>query len=204
MLIYAIDSPVSVVRRGRAGTTSRKPPFLPALHSLHSLSDPSPSLVHLPSPELQDAYEQLSSWKQDIDRYTVSANCILVCTKSDLPDDERRVEPHQAKVSCLPVCLLHLCTTLYMPFGRELLCVRRGSVCMYAHQVPLLLLELSLQAYARNMHIPYIETSAKTGSNVTEAFASLVREMQYSCDSENTRSIKVDIPNPQQRKPGCC
>lgn len=75
---------------------------------------------------------------------------------------------------------------------------------MYAHQVPLLLLELSLQAYARNMHIPYIETSAKTGSNVTEAFASLVREMQYSFDPENTRSIRVDIPNPQQRKPGCC
>ena len=54
------------------------------------------------------------------------------------------------------------------------------------------------------MHIPFIETSAKTNSKVTEAFSALVVEMQRSSDPENSGSIRVDVPGNQPPKQGCC
>ena len=62
---------------------------------------------------------------------------------------------------------------------------------------------MSLQAYAQNMHIPFIETSAKTGSKVTEAFEALVCEMQCSSDPEQ-RTVVVDLPSSSQREKKPC
>ena len=79
------------------------------------------------------------------------------------------------------------------------------SLMSLLHSLMVLLNPLmSLQKYAQNMHIPSIMTSAKTGSKVEEAFATLVGEMQRSADPEHSRSIIVDLPSKQQgEKSGC-
>jgi len=50
------------------------------------------------------------------------------------------------------------------------------------------------QAYAKNHHMPYIETSAKTRQGVDDAFYTLVREIRH------WKEIKNDEANTKKKK----
>lgn len=63
------------------------------------------------------------------------------------------------------------------------------------------------QAYAREADIIYMETSAKTGCNVTELFVEIAKKLpkdEVSLDDRKTEGAFNIIPPKKQKKISCC
>lgn len=98
---------------------------------------------------LSDTFTNVKQWLQEIDRYaSEGVNKLLVGNKSDLTS-KKVVEYSVAKVR--PSMFLHL-----------------------SYQFSL----LSLQEFADQLTIPFLETSAKNATNVEQAFLTMAKQIK--------------------------
>lgn len=69
---------------------------------------------------------------------------------------------------------------------------------------------LSLQEYADQLGIPFLETSAKNATNVEQAFMTMAAEIKNrmgpaSAASDNKPNVKINASTPvKQSSGGCC
>ena len=102
----------------------------------------------------QESFNNVKQWLNEIDRYaSENVNKLLVGNKSDLTA-KKVVDYQTAKVKS---CLLDLCHYL--------------STC-FSHP------SFASQAFADEIGIPFLETSAKNATNVEQAFMTMAAEIK--------------------------
>jgi len=105
----------------------------------------------------KESFEDLQEWLAEVERYTVGGLVkLLVGTKSDLAD--KRCAPAPSPRSYVA------------PHRLSLTLVHRASVCRAVT-------EEEAKAYAKKLGVSYVETSAKDGKNVQEAFDTLLTQI---------------------------
>ena len=64
------------------------------------------------------------------------------------------------------------------------------------------------QAFANEMGIPFLETSAKTATNVEQAFVKMAQEIKQRITTQPVQSgattLKVGAGKPVKQDKGCC
>ena len=67
---------------------------------------------------------------------------------------------------------------------------------------------ITLKAFANEMGIPFLETSAKTATNVEQAFVTMAQEIKQRITTQPVQSgnatLKVGAGKPVKQDKGCC
>lgn len=105
----------------------------------------------------QDSFNNVKQWLNEIDRYaSENVNKLLVGNKCDLAD-KRAVSYETAKVT---LCCTHICRSIL------------SALCIYFWR---------MQAFADEIGIPFMETSAKNALNVEQAFMAMSASIKDRC-----------------------
>ena len=130
-----------------------------------------------------DSFNNVKQWLQEIDRYaTEGVNKLLVGNKSDMAD-KKVVEYTVAKVRLELISCLNL--------------VPRWLICIF------------IQEFADSLGIPFLETSAKSATNVEQAFLTMARQIKERMGT-TTVNNKPTVPIGQGQgvqsgsAGGCC
>ena len=119
----------------------------------------------------QESFTNVKQWLNEIDRYAnENVNKLLVGNKSDLTA-KKVVDYQTAKVRAAALALalfLALVRRVFAPIGIS-------SSEAAAKRIPEL---WSLQAFADEIGIPFLETSAKNATNVEQAFMTMAAEIK--------------------------
>lgn len=119
----------------------------------------------------QESFNNVKQWLNEIDRYaSENVNKLLVGNKCDLTAN-KVVSSETAKVILNFVVLFLLTSVEILPF------VLLSNVLK---SVPFFFF-LSFQAFADEIGIPFMETSAKNATNVEQAFMAMAAEIKNRC-----------------------
>jgi Ras-related protein Rab-1A len=111
----------------------------------------------------QESFNNVKQWLNEIDRYAnENVNKLLVGNKSDLTS-KKVVDYATAKVGMAPILLAS------SPGFSGLKLLRSGTHCCSL---------FLLQAFADEIGIPFLETSAKNATNVEQAFMTMAAEIK--------------------------
>ena len=111
-----------------------------------------------------DSFNNVKQWLQEIDRYaTEGVNKLLVGNKSDMAD-KKVVEYTVAKVRHREIT--------------HILAMRRSNI---------------KQEFADSLGIPFLETSAKSATNVEQAFLTMARQIKERMGT-TTANTKPTVP----------
>lgn len=141
-----------------------------------------------------DTFANVKQWLQEIDRYaTEGVNKLLVGNKSDLTS-KKVVEYTVAKVRCW--CCKYMA---YLWGG-------------IAHDAPTSPRLFPRQEFADQLNIPFLETSAKSSTNVEQAFLTMAKQIKDRMGSSTVNNApgksNVKLGQGQsvsdQNAGGCC
>jgi Ras-related protein Rab-1A len=139
-----------------------------------------------------DSFNNVKQWLQEIDRYaTEGVNKLLVGNKSDM-EDKKVVEYTVAKVRGQRPKAIYLSSFFDCP---SVDCV--------------LIIYLSQKEFADSLGIPFLETSAKSASNVEQAFLTMARQIKErmgTATANNKPTVQVGQGQGVQSGSagGCC
>ncbi|GER29223.1 RAB GTPase homolog 1A [Striga asiatica] len=143
-----------------------------------------------------ESFNNVKQWLNEIDRYANDSVCkLLVGNKCDLVES-KVVDTQTAKAQsqCLGLRLLDPCVPLYESVRTNLMnCTRTKTV----------------QAFADELGIPFLETSAKDSINVEQAFLTMAGEIKKKMGNQPSGNKKsastVQIKGqPIEQKSNCC
>ena len=134
----------------------------------------------------QESFNNVKQWLNEIDRYAnENVNKLLVGNKSDLTA-KKVVDYNTAKVNLEPAIDKRYCHCQRLMAGgvggqrqRQRLCVQ--------------------QAFADEIGIPFLETSAKNATNVEQAFMTMAAEIKnrQACNVQACRCLGLSVLLPR-------
>lgn len=165
----------------------------------------------------QESFNNVKQWLQEIDRYaSENVNKLLVGNKCDLTT-KKVVDYTTAKVS--RAAMFHMRSNLLMLLLKSFSLVSQLSSIKHLHHPQMCqfcLLAVSfylctgLQEFADNLGIPFLETSAKSSTNVEQAFMTMAAEIKKrmgpgaTAGASEKSNVKIQSKPVNTSSGGCC
>lgn len=133
----------------------------------------------------QESFNNVKQWLNEIDRYASdSVNKLLVGNKCDLTA-QKVVATETAQVRSSHFILYYVPHSLFPELWRDVSMNRKLVLCFDGMQ--------TMQAFADEIGIPFMETSAKSATNVEQAFMAMSASIKNRYQNSSNCPSFIDI-----------